>query len=193
MSIESGGLRRGWRRPLSLGALALAAASAAARSPRAARPGSAEVDPLLGDAYFRHTDAIVEGACIGRRSFWDSDSRLIFTEYRFRADRVFLGEVAPVVRVVQPGGVLPERHLGLTVSGSPTYAPDERAILFLWRSPRGTFRVNVNGPVVGSLRVRRHGAHARAFAGRHPYERAVASIEARVRAMQTAGRPGRSP
>jgi len=145
----------------------------------------------LPDGYFRNTQAILEGECLERRSFWDPRAGLILTEYAFRADRVFLGEVGGVVRIVQPGGVLPELDLGLTVSGSPSFVPGERTILFLWRSPQGEFRVNVNGQTVGCLPVRASGGRPGVAAGAYPYEVAVAAIEARVRRMP-AGVPRRA-
>ncbi|MBN1420687.1 MAG: hypothetical protein JXP34_18085 [Planctomycetes bacterium] len=179
-----------WACPTAAVALVLMVAAAVLPGgrPASVEAGGSEVE--LPDAYFNNTHAIVEGECLSGRSFWDPAARIILTEYAFRADRVFLGDVGDVVRIVQPGGVLPDRDLGLAVSGSPSYTPGERTILFLWKSPRGEFRVNVNGWTTGSLPVRASGGRARGLAGSRPYEEVVAAIEARVHRMASGGAGG---
>jgi hypothetical protein len=105
-----------------------------------AAPPSADAQPPLR-ALRAHADVIVVGVCESVQSRWDPVARLIVTDAVFAVDRSVKGPRGPRVVITEPGGALPELNLRLTVPHAPTFAPGERALLFLWIDPGGAHRV----------------------------------------------------
>lgn len=62
------------------------------------------------------------------------------TDYRFSVERVLKGSIGPELTVSVPGGVGPN-GVARRVHGAPSFAPGERAILFLRARPEGEYRV----------------------------------------------------
>lgn len=67
-------------------------------------------------------------------------SRTPATEYRFAVEQVLKGAVGPELTVRVPGGVGAD-GIGLRIYGAPSFAPGERAILFLDSRPGGDYRI----------------------------------------------------
>lgn len=85
------------------------------------------------------SDTIVRGRVLGQRSRWDTSRRQIFTEVAIAVDERYKNGAAPEKIVV--------RHLGGTIDGvgmrtlgEVSFAPGEEVVLFLARSPGGTYR-----------------------------------------------------
>jgi hypothetical protein len=74
-------------------------------------------------------DAIVQGRVLGIRSEWTPDRSLIVTVVSVEVREVLKGRPAPLLLVQVPGGVVGE--IGLRVSDTPAFAPDEEVVLFL--------------------------------------------------------------
>lgn len=67
------------------------------------------------------------------------DERMINTVYLFRVDEVIKGEVPlQELRVAEPGGMIGTE--GIIFPGAPSYAPGERALVFLDVNKQGDFR-----------------------------------------------------
>jgi hypothetical protein len=62
------------------------------------------------------------------------------TEYRFAVEEVLKGAVGPELTVRVPGGRGAD-GIGLRIYGAPSFAPGERAILFLESRPGGDYRI----------------------------------------------------
>jgi hypothetical protein len=67
-------------------------------------------------------------------------SRTPATEYRFAVEQVLKGSVGPELTVRVPGGMGTD-GIGLRIYGAPSFAPGERAILFLEGRPGGDHRI----------------------------------------------------
>lgn len=83
--------------------------------------------PLAGMA--AKADAIVQGRVLGTLSEWTPDRSLIVTVVSVEVREVLKGRPAPVLLVQIPGGVVGD--IGLRVSDTPAFVPDEEVVLFL--------------------------------------------------------------
>jgi Matrixin len=65
-----------------------------------------------------------------------------FTGYRMRVERVLKGAIVPgfLITVRVPGGVRPD-GLALRIWGAPRFTPGERALVFLFPRPDGTYSI----------------------------------------------------
>jgi hypothetical protein len=89
---------------------------------------------LYGEA-----ERIVVGQVVEQRSFWNNEKDRIYTEFTVRVERIEKGREVPVVVVRILGGAVD--HQELVVSGTPTFQPGERVLLFL--KDRGEFHAVV--------------------------------------------------
>lgn len=67
-------------------------------------------------------------------------SRTPATEYRFAVEQVLKGTVGPELTLRVPGGMGAD-GIGLRIYGAPSFAPGERAILFLESRDGGDYRI----------------------------------------------------
>jgi hypothetical protein len=135
----------GWRVFTALAGL-LAAASAAV-APR-----------MTAEELVAQSELIVRGHVTRSWPAWDSKHKYIWTHYEVTVAEMLRGPAAPTVTVSEPGGTLD--GVNMQSSGTLPFAAEEDAVLFLFRTPIGYWRV-VGGPQ-GKFTVNREG---RVYAG----------------------------
>ncbi|MBS1857022.1 MAG: hypothetical protein JST11_16755 [Acidobacteria bacterium] len=97
--------------------------------------------PLRGATLERLSmdDLIVKSTAIVRgtvSSTWTAyRGRDIYTHYKIQVSESFKGPAQQVVEIMVPGGVIGALHQ--TVAGSPTLAPGDSYVFFLWTSNQG--------------------------------------------------------
>jgi hypothetical protein len=84
-------------------------------------------------------ERIVVAQVVSARSEWDASGRNIHTRIEIRVEEAWKGSDAPDQRlvIVQPGGTVGD--IEMLVHGMPSFAPGEKAVLFL--AGQGTPRV----------------------------------------------------
>lgn len=125
----------------------LLAAAAAAVAPR-----------MTAEELVTQSEVIVRGHVTRSWTAWDSKHKYIWTHYEVAVAEMLRGPLAPTITVSEPGGSLD--GVNMQTSGTLPFASGEDAVLFLYRTPIGYWRV-VGGPQ-GKFTVNREG---RVFAG----------------------------
>jgi hypothetical protein len=76
-------------------------------------------------------ERIVVAQVVSAESEWDSSHRTIHTRIAIKVEEAWKGSIAPDQRlvIVQPGGTVGD--IEMRVHGMPTFAPGEKAVLFL--------------------------------------------------------------
>ena len=79
------------------------------------------------------SELIVTGRCLGTRSTWVEDGRVLVTLATISVDEVLKGNQTSNATVVLPGGVDANRRIpvAMTYAGAPRIAPQEEILLFL--------------------------------------------------------------
>ena len=89
-------------------------------------------DLAIGDMV-NDSQVIATGRCLGTRSEWIEDGRVLVTVATVAVDEVLKGEPGETLTVVLPGGVDANRRIpvAMTYPGAPQIAPEEEVLLFL--------------------------------------------------------------
>jgi len=104
-----------------------------------ARTALAIVEKLSLEELTRQASTILIGRVVGQTSRWNPEKTVIVTDVSVVVDGSLKGE-APANFVLEvPGGIVGD--LGLTVSDTPVFAPDETVILFLREPDFSGFRL----------------------------------------------------
>jgi hypothetical protein len=130
----------GWRVFTALAGL-LAAASAAV-APR-----------MTAEELVAQSELIVRGHVTRSWPAWDSRHKYIWTHYEVAVAEMLRGLYSTTVTVSEPGGTLD--GVSMQTSGAVPFAAGEDAVLFLYKTPIGYWRV-VGGPQ-GKFTVDREG------------------------------------
>ena len=91
----------------------------------------------------RSSEMIVQGRIARSWSAWDRGHKFIWTHYEVEVTETLKGPAIGRAIVSEPGGAVPGVRLG--VDGSLTFVPGEEAVLCLYRTPIGYWRVYGNG------------------------------------------------
>src|SRR5262245_42185049 len=88
-------------------------------------------------ALVRGSHDIVIGRVVSQRSHWNPGHSRILTDIVVAVDETLKGttDAGGTITLTQLGGVVDGARLA--VAGSPTFAPGEEALLFVWRDPDG--------------------------------------------------------
>jgi hypothetical protein len=100
----------------------------------------------------RRSDAVVRGRVLATAARPTRDGRIV-TEVEVAVDQAWKGEPGGTVRIVVPGGRLP--NVAMRVDAAPTFAPGEEVVVFL---SRGGPVWHVSGLALGKFRVERDAA-----------------------------------
>jgi len=92
---------------------------------------------------------IVEGDVVRNWCGWDNGHRFIWTHTEIAVRNSWKGSPGRRVTVSEPGGMI--NGMGMQVAGMVRYAPGERVIVFLYRTPIGLIRTV--GLAQGKLQV----------------------------------------
>lgn len=115
--------------------------------------GAAVAPRITAEELVTQSEWIVRGHVTRSWAAWDSEHKYIWTHYEVAVAEMIRGAVAPTVTVSEPGGSLDGVNMG--TSGTLPFAAGEDAVLFLYRTPIGYWRV-VGGPQ-GKFSVSREG------------------------------------
>ena len=126
----------------------LLAVAAAAVAPR-----------ITAEELVAQSEWIVRGHVARSFAAWDSKHKYIWTHYEVAVAEMLRGPYAPTVTVSEPGGTLD--GVNMQTSGTLPFAAGEDAVLFLYKTPIGYWRV-AGGPQ-GKFTVNREG---RVYTGR---------------------------
>jgi hypothetical protein len=96
---------------------------------------------------------IVSGEVVRTWCGWDDGHRFIWTHTEIAVREKWKGDTASSVTVSEPGGVVD--GVGMAVAGMVRYAPGERVVVFLYRTPIGLIRTV--GLAQGKLQIDSHG------------------------------------
>jgi len=95
---------------------------------------------LSFEELIRQADLIVLGRCEDTLSAWDTERKKIFTYITIVPERCLKGSECPLrIYIRQLGGVVD--NLAMTITGSPSFSPNERVVLFLRRSNTPYYQV----------------------------------------------------
>ena len=99
----------------------------------------------------RLASEIVEGKCISKQSFWTSDGKRIYTEYKILVSRKLKGKKVSQIFVFRQWGGSVD---GFTyfIPGIATFQPGEEVFSFFTPRGKGGFRFTV-GLAQGKLRL----------------------------------------
>jgi hypothetical protein len=89
-------------------------------------------DLAIGDMV-TDSQVIATGRCLGTRSEWIEDGRVLVTVATIAVDEVLKGQPGETLTVVLPGGIDANRQIpvAMTYPGAPQIAPEEEVFLFL--------------------------------------------------------------
>jgi len=120
---------------------------------------SAAVAPrMTAEELVTQSELILRGHVTRSWTAWDSKHKFIWTHYEIAVGEMLRGPQGATVVVSEPGGSLD--GVNMQTSGTLPFAASEDAVLFLYRTPIGYWRV-VGGPQ-GKFTVNREG---RVYAG----------------------------
>jgi hypothetical protein len=127
--------------------LVLAAISAGALASTLAPARAATFAATTVEEVARAADAVVRGRVAAATARATSEGRIV-TDVDIAVTDAWKGAPEPVVRVVVPGGRLPD--VAMRVEGAPTFVAGEEVVVFLHRRGAGW---NVSGLALGKYRV----------------------------------------
>jgi hypothetical protein len=116
----------------------------------AAATVQAALVPALGlDDLIANSQAIVHGRVMRSWSAWDDAHKFIWTHHMIAVIDPIRGVAPGYVVASEPGGEV--GGIGMRITGAVEYAAGEEAILFLYRTPVGYWRVT--GHAQGKYKV----------------------------------------
>jgi hypothetical protein len=104
---------------------------------------AAVVPRFTAEDLMSRSEAIVQGKVMLSWTAWDPKHKYIWTHYAIAVTDTLRGTRTATLTLSEPGGSLDGVHQGS--SGAMAYAVGEAAVLFLYRTPIGYWRV-VGGP-----------------------------------------------
>src|SRR5690242_7831380 len=110
----------------------------------AAAAAQAALVPAMGlDDLIANSQAIVHGRVMRSWSAWDGAHKFIWTHHMIAVIDPLRGVAPGYVVASEPGGEV--GGVGMRITGAVEYAAGEEAILFLYRTPVGYWRVTGHG------------------------------------------------
>ena len=147
----------------------------------AAAPAAASTFLAMGRTdLVREADAAVQGRVLKVDSYWEPTGTVIVSEAMVQVEDTLFGNTPSVVRVKTFGGEV--NGFVVEAHGFPTFAADERVLLFLEADGEDTLRVT--GYQLGQYRL---------VAGEGGVELAVPAVDAGTRMLSADGQPAPAP
>jgi hypothetical protein len=104
---------------------------------------AAVIPRLSAEELTARSEAILQGSVVRSWAAWDDKHKYIWTHYEIAVSDTIRGAAGRTFTISEPGGTLDGRTQ--LVSGVTRYAIGEDAVLFLYRTPIGYWRVT-GGP-----------------------------------------------